>query len=211
MKKQLIVAMTLMTLVLIPQITEAAEAAEPQIQPVPVGEAEVKQPYKVALFDILDTTGWVDRNLQKNLAKRLADELHVPLNGYLQKIKVFTPAETMAVYRALPEDIRNSRDSTVWLKASADKLETDLVLCLSIDGAYERTWINWEGDMCYEGYAQVTLRGWDRKAGKPVNRSANRWERDDCSTLNGLDALIYNLTEEILAKEKLRDRFFPTK
>lgn len=178
-----------------------ALAAEP-------GKAE---PYKIAVFKVLDTTGWTDASDRKQLSKRLLNELHVPLNGYLQKVKVFDENECLQAYQKLPESLRSGKERTLWLRGVAEELGADLILCLTVEGAYEHTWINCEGDLWYEGLAAVALDGWDTRAQKPLHRTANRWVHDDYSVTGGVNALLLECTEEILFYEKLRDRFFPDK
>lgn len=183
------------------------ETAKPAIEATSVQQ----QPYKVALLGVVDVTGATDKVVRGNVAKQLNRELHVPLNGYLQRIKLFDEAESLAALKTLPPEVQSSRERNVVLKGIAEKLEADLSLCVTVETYYEHTWVNWRGDFCFEAYVTVSLDGWDTKLNKPIHRQANRWERDEVSTSNGAEQLLYDAVDELLKKEKLRDRFFPSK
>ena len=168
-------------------------------------------PYKIAVLPVMDSSGAATSTIIEALTKRLARELHVPLNGVLQKVEVHGEQETLKELHSLPTEATAAKNCEVWLKALAEKMGVDLVLCLTVDSCYERTWMDWRGNTYYEAHAELTLRGWDNKSGTPIKRNESRWVRDDCGFNDGVNSLLQEAFERVLEKEKLRDRFFPTK
>lgn len=174
-------------------------------------EQSEQQPYSIGIFRVLDMSGAVSIKTQDLMLKRLRDELHVPLNGVLNKVKVSDWQETLAAFQKLPGEVREANDRNIWLKGISEKLGCDLVLVLVIDTFYERTRRNWDGDLSIDATAQLSLCGWDRREGKPVKITRQRWDRNELGGGFGVEPLAFECLELILREAKLRERFYPEK
>ena len=170
--------------------------------------AEQKAPFTIAVLPVNDESGDLSSDGRRRLEQMLAAELHVPLNGYLNRIKICPAEEIKAAIAKLPPEAMPGRGREAFFRGLADQLGADMTIGLSVKYLYERTCMGWDGNIYIEAHAAASLDGWDRRQARPIRRAASRWNHDDMSLINGAEVLLFDAVDEILTAENLRSHFW---
>ena len=176
-------------------------------------------PRRIAVLPVIDQAG-ISSDLQAALEKRLADEVHVPLNEALQAV-AYVPADesTAALQKllAVPSATgtthsRSQIDLAQEMKPLADALSADLVVVLLVTDCWEVYHQNyWDDDSTFylESQAAVRLVGYDRRNDRIINEHANRFYRAEYSPEGTAAMLCGEAADEVLRKAMLKKAIFP--
>lgn len=198
---------------------DAASAAAPDdaVNTAPInndvaeGENE-ERPLVIAMAPLIDRTGgWMSRGLGTALMSRMDDELHVPLNDTMHWVTVMNEDDVGTALADVSEKLGRRASMNDVMKELATELHADLTLCLVVNTCYEREFLSWDWDrdMLVESVADLTLYGYDAKAGRPIKEHASRWERDEYHPSLAVEQLMMEALDEALRNANIKSVIFP--
>lgn len=192
---------------------EAAETAEPVVTiPAPAADNVNEKPMRIALVPVIDRTGgWISAGELDRILERLEREIHVPLNDTMHWVEYVPYDDTESAFaRAVAKGSRKNAFKDA-VSTVAETLPADFVLCVVVEQHYQHEFFSWgwDPDLMVESVASLTLYAYDKKSDKTIKKSASRWERDEYSLSNDVQALTMEALDQVIREADIRSYIFP--
>lgn len=192
--------------------------------------AKERQSYQIACLPVLNRTGsWFsyDRNNAAAIMQRLNHEVYVPLNQTMQWVSYVAPEISGKIFHEEWQKAWDIRFANVpkkkaklkrkergefyheVLKNTAQNLPADLILCVEVNGFFQRFFETWEEGTCVEAVSELTLYVYDAKLDKLQKKSLSRYVREAYNGNNDALGLSMEILDLLLEEIPVQKKIFP--
>lgn len=166
---------------------------------------------RMAVLPLQEYKCWthISEDSATNVNRRILREVHVPLNGVLQRVEMIPPEVSEDVflnrYATLLSKNKKTRPNEV-LEMIADELGADVLILPMAVSCRQESFFSIDGEEYLVTHANMELYVYRADTKETKCYKASRHYNGSLSSLQMLPAELMNCTEIVLKKAKLKER-----